>query len=444
MPNALLDTLGERYRSLAETYDQILAKCADEKREPNELEEQNLIDLRSQMEPLTERVVELRADEDRRHRAMTALTDIPDISGTEGGGSTRTPVVRVRSEAVTYRPADAGMEYRSFFADLYSAQITGDVEARSRLDRHNLELRALGTTVTGAGAVPPNWLTEEFAMMAHGSRPWADTIRRVPIDSATPVTIGVQTAPGADVRNQAAEGDEPQDGNFTAIPVVSVPLTKTGKVDVSRQLLDGSNPAVDGLVYSDLMGAYAENIETMVVAAFTALANGAIAGNVPIDLTTDQIPDGVIDAGILVRTQRHAAPNVLFCSEVFWGNVTKQKDLAGRPLVVTGYHGPQNARGLGEALVYGHVAGELVGMQVIPSWAGVDTQAYVVKADDLILLESSTMTFRYEEKLGPQSIQLGVWAYAVPMLTRYPRAIARITTTGALPPLALAEPAAKK
>jgi hypothetical protein len=79
------------------------------------------------------------------------------------------------------------------------------------------------------------------------------------------------------------------------------------------------------------------------------------------------------------------------------------------------------------------VAGEVVGLPVIPSWAGVDNHIYVAKADDLILLESSTFNFRYEEVLGPSAIRLGVWGYAAPVLARYPVAIAQINAGTTIP-----------
>jgi len=98
-----------------------------------------------------------------------------------------------------------------------------------------------------------------------------------------------------------------------------------------------------------------------------------------------------------------------------------------------------NAYGLGEAVTYGQVAGEVVGLQVVPSWAGVDNHLYVAKADDLLLLESSTFNFRYEEVLGPESIRLGVWGYAAPVLARYPAAIAKIDAGTTIPAPAEAE-----
>ena len=64
----------------------------------------------------------------------------------------------------------------------------------------------------------------------------------------------------------------------------------------------------------------------------------------------------------------------------------------------------------------------------------------VIKADDAILLESSTFNFRYEEVMGPSLIRLGVWGYAAPVLGRYPSGIAKIDAGSTIPaPAELAE-----
>lgn len=430
--------MAEDYRGLVDQYEEILNRCADESRDPSDNEATNLDGLREQMRPLGERLVELRETDERKSAAAKAMADAPTVELPKAGS-----LVHVRSEAEVYRPADASGIRLSFFGDLLHAQVDGDIESRSRIDRHNLQMRTAGTTTTGAGIVPPTWLFEEFAIIAHGARPWADTLRRVGIDSANPVNIGVQTTPGAAITAQASENTAPNDGSFNATVMTTSPKTYTGKVDVSRQLVDGSNPAVDGIIYADCMGAYNEQIETAVVAAFTALTAPAGMGVVITYPGTapvyTNIPDALIDANASVIKRRKMPARVVFLGIGAWAFLVKQKDSQGRPLVTTGYHGPMNAYGLGEATQYGTIAGEVVGLNCIPSWAGVDNQIYVLKADDCLLLESSTFNFRYEEVLGPQSIRLGVWGYAAPVLGRYPGSIVRIDAGATIPAPALAE-----
>jgi HK97 family phage major capsid protein len=421
--------LGADYNDLFDRYDAILNRCHDENRDPDDGETALLEGLRSEMNPLGERIIQLRETEDRRSATATALTDLPDTRDAATGR-----VVQVRSEPEVYRRPDASLDRQSFFRDLLHSQLDGDLEARSRIERHNVQMRALGTSATGTGVMPPTWLFEEFAPLQHGARPWADTLRNIGLTDANPINIGKQVTPGAVVAAQGGEGTAPSDGSFTANLITVTPTTYTGKTDVSRQLLDGSNPAVDQLVYQDTMGAYNEQIETAVVAAFEAATGFAATITYPGTAPAyTQLPDAFIDAGASVRKHRKSQPRVVFLSEGAWAYLSKEKDTQNRPLIVTGYHGPVNAYGLGEAVVYGHVAGEVVGLNCIPSWAAVDNHIYVAKADDLLMLESQTMTFRYEEVLGPQAIRLGVWGYAAVVLSRYPTGIAKIDAGTTIP-----------
>jgi HK97 family phage major capsid protein len=434
-----MTNLAADFQTLTDQYENILDRCADEGRDPTETEAATLDGLRSQMQPLGERLVELRATDDRIVASRAAFTGAPELPPSPG------PLVHVRSEPEVYRRDAHPDERHSFFRDLLHAQLDHQPEARSRIERHAMMTRAAGTTTTGAGIVPPTWLFEEFAIIAHGARPWADTLRRVGITDANPVNIGVQVAPGAAVTAQATENTIPNDGSFNANLLTTSPKTYTGKVDVSRQLVDGSNPSVDGIIYTDAMGSYNEQIEQAVVAAFEAAAGLAATivfpGTAPVYAN---LFDCFIDAGASVRKHRKSPPRVVFCSEGAWAYIAKEKDQQGRPLLVTGYHGPVNAYGLGESVTYGHIAGEAVGLQIIPSWAGVDNHLYVVKADDSLLLESSVFNFRYEEVLGPESIRLGVWGYAAPVLGRYPASIAKIDAGTTIPAPQVAEDAGQQ
>jgi len=427
MPNRLLDRMAGDYRTLSDSYDEILNRCDTEGRDPTEDEAGLLEGLRTEMGPLGERLVELRETDERRFAAVRAMTDAPPVE------TRNLPMVRVGDEPEVYR-RDAGGEGPRFFRDLLHAQLDGDPDAGDRLRRHSLMNRAAGTTTTGTGVIPPTWLFEEFAIIAHGARPWADTLRRVGITDANPVNIGVQVVPGAAVTAQASENTIPNDGSFNVNLLTTSPKTYTGKVDVSRQLLDGSNPAVDGIVYADCMGSYNEQIETAVVNAINGASGFAAVitypGTAPVYAN---LPDCFIDAAASIRKHRKAAPKVVFCSEGAWAYIAKEKDSQGRPLIVTGYHGPVNAYGLGEAITYGQIAGEVTGLSVVASWAATDNLLYVAKADDMLLLESSTFNFRYEEVLGPESIRLGVWGYAAPVVARYPAALAQINAGTTIP-----------
>jgi hypothetical protein len=66
VPNRLLERLGADYTEKFSQYDVILKRCHAEGRDPNSAEEAELDDLSSQMEPLGERIVRLREDDDRR------------------------------------------------------------------------------------------------------------------------------------------------------------------------------------------------------------------------------------------------------------------------------------------------------------------------------------------------------------------------------------------
>jgi hypothetical protein len=47
--------------------------------------------------------------------------------------------------------------------------------------------------------------------------------------------------------------------------------------------------------------------------------------------------------------------------------MAKQKDSTNRPLITTGSYGPTNAVGVGQAAAFDHIAGEVVGLYIIPS-----------------------------------------------------------------------------
>ncbi|MGL5911793.1 MAG: hypothetical protein ACRCZP_17455, partial [Phycicoccus sp.] len=129
-----------------------------------------------------------------------------------------------------------------FFGDLYHSAM-GDDLARTRLNEHN---RALATGAAGAGIVPPNWMTEEFELIARQGRRLANVVRRIGLgDDPRPITLPRQTA-GTEtaVAQQATENTALADVDAWASSTdVVVPKPIAGKQTVSRQMIDMSDPA---------------------------------------------------------------------------------------------------------------------------------------------------------------------------------------------------------
>jgi hypothetical protein len=81
--NRLLEQLRSQYGELVHQYDDVLDRCANEARDPSEVEAGVLEGLRGEMEPLGERIVQLRDTDARRLSTMTALADFP-ATGDDG------------------------------------------------------------------------------------------------------------------------------------------------------------------------------------------------------------------------------------------------------------------------------------------------------------------------------------------------------------------------
>jgi HK97 family phage major capsid protein len=321
--NPLLDRLQADYNQLFAEYDAICERASIECRDISDAEETTLCDLRSTLEPLGQRLMQLRETQNRKDEVMAMMSG-PTVAEPAG-------LVHIRSEAEVYHRDNQAEA--SFFRDLLHATVDHDVDARSRIDRHATMMRAMGTTGTGPGVIPPTWLYNEFAGIVHGMRPWADALRRIAIADANPVNIGVAVAPGAAVTAQSPEGVAPNDGSFTANLLTTNPKTYTGKVDVSRQLIDGSNPAIDSLVFADSMGSYHEQIEQAVVNAFEAATGMAAVIAYPGTPAYANMADAIVDAAASVNRHRKMPATAILMSIGAFAFLLKMKDQQGRPLI---------------------------------------------------------------------------------------------------------------
>lgn len=396
---------------------------------------------------LATQIETVHAQELRNQQVAAAAAAVQSGEQVRGTGADEGATVETRGEAVdgssqgagtsstTTRPRDPGHYTRStgsFFGDLVRAR-EGDDAARQRLDEHS---RALSTTVSGAGITPPKWLTDEYESLARQGRMVSAAVRQIPLgDDPRPMTLPRQTT-GTDavLAEQATENTHPSETNaFATTSDTVIPKPISGIQVVSRQMLDSSQPAVDALIYGDMLAVYNRQIEDKVVAAMVAAAGAPVTTFLTEAAfgTGQAHADAIIDAAFAVWNARKLPATIVAMRVSRWGRFNKFRDSTGRKLYPTSDAGPQNVDGVGSVVA----AGNVEGLPVIPT-DGLGSTAYpesilVARASDTILFEGNMLRFRYEEVAGPESVKLGVWAYSAVTVRQAANSVRRVQITAA-------------
>lgn len=330
-----------------------------------------------------------------------------------------------------YRSAAEGGQH-SFFRDMDSAH-RGDNTARDRLSQHN---RALAPGTEGVGIVPPRWMTELWTPSLRQGRNLANAVRRIDLGmDPRPMTVPKQTAAITVTDNVDTCGDVTWTNAYDTDVDTITPSVVAGGQEVCRSFLDSATPAVDQLIFQDLIADYDRAIELKIGAALVTAAGAAvstIATEAAFD-TNSAGYDAVIDAGMAVWADRKLPADLVVMRIRRWGEFLKMKDADGRPLLPTQGSGAQavNVFGVGDVRTPGMIDGLAA---VITE--GVGTTAYpeaiiVQRAEDAILFESNQLRFEDPYSKGPNIIRLAIWAYAATYV-RYPgKSGKRITVTAA-------------
>jgi HK97 family phage major capsid protein len=444
--NAYLTRKREQFNATRAEITSLRDKAVAENRDLSP-EELALVQSRSaELGPLADEIEALAAEETRVRAVAEVNATLDAGAGTEPTETRAATEVRpaeplVGTAQVThrdpghYRAATEGGEH-SFFADHYRASVLRNPDAEQRMAEH---VRALASTTEGPGLVAPKWLTERFETVLRQGRMLANAVQNVPLGrDPRPMTLPKQT-----VGTTTAVGDQAGENSAYTSPDqfdtdvdTITPGTVTGSQIFSRQFLDMATPALDALIYQDLIANYNLQIEKKVGAAMVAAASlqgTAFATEAAFAGTAPAVPaiDAVIDAAIAVRAGRYLPADIIAMGTARFGRFKKLKDTTGRPLLPL-VGGTMNINGVGNAV---NVEGEIEGLGVLAS-EGISTGAYadnivVARAADCLLFEGDLMRFRYEEVSGPQSIKLGVWNYAVVNVRRPGVGQKKITITAA-------------
>jgi len=411
--NAYLERKRAQYDSIRSTIEGLQVRAADEDRDLTDAELRSIQEQGEAAKAIASEIESL-ADIEARSAKVAGLA-------ANLGGSTE-PKTAV---GITATDRDPGHYTRSsehsFFKDLTVAR-QGDDAAARRLAEHN---RALDTTGNGVGVVPPKWLAAEYDEIARQGLYLASAVRNVPLGTdPRPMSLPFQSG-------QAATGDQEAEGAGTGIPETDAyssgvqtvtPVATAGKQIVSRQLLDASSPAIDALIYGDLMGDLNAKLEARVGAAVSGVGTALEIGD---DGAWDS---ALIDAAVAVRSARKLPANIVAMSFARYGELLQLRDGNGRPLIPADSGGPVNVVGVGTVAVDGRVHG----LGVVATDAITDDGLMVVlRAADVIAFSGDTLRFSYEQVAGPEAVELGVWQYQAAVVRQGTRAVKRVSVTSA-------------
>lgn len=417
MTNPYLTRLREQYDGLRTGIEGLQTRAASDGRDLTEDELRSVTEQGAQARSLASQIEAL-SEIESAHRSVDALaaslTEAP-AAPAQNRGAVHLGTQTKDRDPGHYR-RDGG---HSFFGDLFHARSLQDETATRRLVEHN---RALDMAGEGPGVIPPVWMGSEFQELARQQRKVANAVRNIPLSSAAPITMPKQTVgTDANVVEQTNENDPTADADLwdSATTTVS-PKATSGAQFVSRQMLDSSNPAVDALIFDDLISSYNLVVEKKVVAAMASAASSAVAtyatnaawttGLDPSQAT--YVVDAITDCALAVRSARKLPADVLILSVGRYGTLLKVKDDSGRPIIPAGSAGPQNVVGRGDVATDGFL--DTANLYVLATDgipATFPESIIAARAADTLLFESPVLRFRYEEPSGPETIRLGIWAY---------------------------------
>jgi len=348
-------------------------------------------------------------------------------------GSVKAARYTITREEPVYRFNGSG---DSLCRDAWNAATAHDEDAIGRLRKYRKQTEEVATlfqqsgslsfapqtTTSASQIIPPGYRPELYVPQLQQERPIVSSASQGVIANAAPFTVpvfGSSTSVSAD----HVEGTNPSDGSVAFATKTVTPQAISGRLVLTRELVDSSNPAIDQIALATMRESYNRQTE---VKAYTLLngANGAggtiTAGFVPSGSQAVTTAKGTDNQTLVkaIRVALAAYPFARFASPTaaLMGAAATQLlagavDTTQRPLFP--YIGVTNSVGTGNSVTQGWQVDSLIfqGAWANTGVAAGDSQIMIIKASDFWVWESPLLSFRFEEKQGPANIELNIFGY---------------------------------
>lgn len=401
-------------------------------------EEEPTAQFEQAMTGLAERVVKSQEDFMKEFGQQTAETisaglraALENIGDPQGPETVRAARFGTLKEPAVYRFDGTGP---SLVRDAWNAGYNKDEEAEDRLRKfraqsvdvatltNSLIKFAPQTTSTASQIIPPGYRPDLFVPDLFRERPLVRLASQGTIGNAAPFTVPTFTSVTTGSADHT-EGTNPSDGSLAFGTKTVTPGAISGRIVLSRELVDSSNPAIDQIAFAEMQESYARQTEAKVYTLLngTSGAGGTItSGFVPSGSQASTTAGGT-DNQTLVKHLRQRIADYYFArfsriTGAAMGQGATQRlatavDTAQRPLFP--WVGAQNAPGQGDADEGSWIVD---GIRFNPAWAMTgtaagDSQIFLLNRRDLWVWESPLLTFRFEEKQGPANIELNIFGY---------------------------------
>lgn len=302
----------------------------------------------------------------------------------------------ITSEPDVYRP---GGEH-SFVRDAFRAHADKDTDAAARLTRWRQQLETHAAVRAGfPEVIPPGYRPELKVDVIDRGRPIMSRLtNRITITDATPFKIPVEgefTGVGDHVEGTAHVAP----GTLTVDEQTVTPKAISGAFEVSRELVDASNPAIDRLALNAMQRDYRRHTEAYAAAQLVAGLTPVLGVDTGAELEA-QLIDFLDD--------RDVAPAFIASSPSYFSDRATEQATDGRPRYP--YLNPTNASGTTSA---GFSGLYVQGVELVRAGQVTAGDAVMVHPDDVLSGESNLLMFQFNEVQGPGIIKLALWSYVV-------------------------------
>lgn len=288
--------------------------------------------------------------------------------------------------------------HASFFRDMLNSRHDRDAAERFNVAQTMIQNAGVQTDVNEI--IPTTYRPDMYVAQLTSLRTLIDSFSKQSIDGPNPIRVP-KFSSASGLMADHVEGTNPTTGTFVTTESVITPVAKSGTYVGSRELFEGSTPAVDALIMAAIAEEYASETETYAATTFLA---GATAGTV-VDISNG-VTMQVVQRMITFQTNRKRAADVFRAGTTLFPELAIQVDTAGRPL--NPYIGATNAPGTTSA----KVLSLNVGGYETPLTSSL-TDGLLGVSSDAVTFESGLRMWRWEEKDGPANIEIAAFGYIV-------------------------------